>query len=77
MMRRLLVLVTALIVSVMTPVAHAGSSTNVALGLAAFAVFNHVVATTAALAAIGSKRAGARPPPMMNRCASTFGLPLR
>ena len=45
MMRRLLVLVLvmALIVSVMTPVAHAGSSTDVALGLAAFAVFNQVV----------------------------------
>jgi len=43
-MRRLLALAlaTALIVGVMTPAAHAGSGTDVALGLASFAVFNQV-----------------------------------
>jgi len=44
-MRRLvcLLLVTILIVGLATPFAHAGTSTDVALGLAAFAVFNQIV----------------------------------
>lgn len=43
-MRRLmaLLLVVALVLTVAVPAAHAGSSTNVALGLASFAVFNQL-----------------------------------
>jgi hypothetical protein len=45
-MRRLIaaVLVVALLLAVWTPVVHAGTSTDIALGLASFAVFNQVVA---------------------------------
>ena len=44
-MRRLIavVLVTVLAVGVAAPAAHAGAATNVALGLASFAVFNQLV----------------------------------
>jgi hypothetical protein len=44
-MRKLVavVLATALIIGVMAPAARAGSSTDIALGLAAFAVFNQIV----------------------------------
>ena len=44
-MRRLVLvcLVAILIVGMVAPLAHAGSSTDVALGLAAFAVFNQIV----------------------------------
>lgn len=44
-MRRLiaLVLAAALMIGVTTPAAYAGTATDVALGLAAFAVFNQVV----------------------------------
>lgn len=44
-MRRLVLvcLVAILLVSMVAPLAHAGSSTDVALGLAAFAVFNQIV----------------------------------
>ena len=45
MMRRMTALVVglALMVGVAVPAAHAGTATNVALGLASFAVFNQVV----------------------------------
>ena len=45
MMRRITALVVglALMVGVAVPAAHAGTATNVALGLASFAVFNQVV----------------------------------
>jgi hypothetical protein len=45
MMRRITALVVgiALMVGVAVPAAHAGAATNVALGLASFAVFNQVV----------------------------------
>jgi hypothetical protein len=44
-MRKLiaLVLVAALLVGIAAPAAHAGSSTDIALGLASFAVFNQIV----------------------------------